>query len=100
VGSALNDSSLLFLGFRMDDWGFRVLFRSLMRRGGAGLRTRHAHVAVQIDPEGEFTTEPENARLYLTKYFGSENISLYWGSPRDFVEELSERLGAPALALP
>ena len=89
---------LLFLGFRMDDWGFRVLFRSLMRRGGAGLRTRHAHVAVQIDPEGEFTTEPENARLYLTKYFGSENISLYWGSTRDFVEELSERLGAPALA--
>jgi len=98
VGSALNDSSLLFLGFRMDDWGFRVLFRSLMRRGGAGLRTRHAHVAVQIDPEGEFTSEPENARLYLTKYFGSENISLYWGSPRDFVEELSERLGSPAAA--
>ncbi len=98
VGSALNDSSLLFLGFRMDDWGFRVLFRSLMRRGGAGLRTRHAHVAVQIDPEGEFTSEPENARLYLTKYFGSENISLYWGSPRDFVEELSERLGVTVAA--
>jgi hypothetical protein len=55
-------------------------------------------VAVQIDPEGEFTSEPENARLYLTKYFGSENISLYWGSPRDFVEELSERLGSPAAA--
>ncbi len=34
------------------------------------------------------------------KYFQSENISLYWGSPQDFVEELSERLRSAIGAAP
>ncbi len=58
VGSKLNDSSLLFLGFRMDDWSFRVLFRSIMRRGGAMLRSRHAHVAVQSTPRASSRPSP------------------------------------------
>ena len=85
------DSALLFLGFQMDDWDFRVLFRSLMSQEGRQRRSRYAHVAVQIDPEEGRTQEPERARRYLESYFGDADISIYWGSAENFMRELLQR---------
>ena len=53
VRRSLTDSALLFLGFDLDDWDFRVLFRSIMNREGSKRRSKYAHVAAQIDPETE-----------------------------------------------
>jgi hypothetical protein len=75
----------------MDDWDFRVLFRSLMSQEGRSRRSRYAHVAVQIDPEEGHILEPERARRYLESYFQDADISIYWGSPSDFVRELWQR---------
>jgi hypothetical protein len=91
VRRALADTALLFLGFRMDDWDFRVLFRSLMSQEGRLRRSRYAHVAVQIDPEEGRILEPERARRYLESYFQDADISIYWGSAEDFVQELRRR---------
>ncbi|MGH2770673.1 MAG: SIR2 family protein, partial [Actinomycetota bacterium] len=92
VQGALANSALLFLGFRMDEWDFRVLFRSIMRlEGGRGLRYRFAHVAAQIDPEQGQTLEPERARRYLESYFQDARISIYWGSVEDFAADLHDR---------
>jgi len=91
VRRALADTALLFLGFRMDDWDFRVLFRSLMSQEGRGRRSRYAHVAVQIDPEEGRILEPERARRYLESYFQDADISIYWGSAEGFVRELWQR---------
>jgi hypothetical protein len=91
VRRALADTALLFLGFRMDDWNFRVLFRSIMSQEGRGRRSRYAHVAVQIDPEEGRILEPERARRYLESYFQEADISIYWGSAEDFVRELQSR---------
>ena len=33
VKAALARSSLLFLGFRLEEWDFRVLFRSILAQG-------------------------------------------------------------------
>jgi hypothetical protein len=88
VRRALSDSALLFLGYRIDQVDFRVLFRSLMRQQGRGRRRRYAHVAVQIDPEESTTLEPERARRYMQEYFGGADISIYWGSVESFVREL------------
>jgi hypothetical protein len=90
VKTALTNSSLLFLGFRMDEWEFRVLFRSIMNQEGRGLRKRYTHVAVQIDPEESRTIEPERARRYLETYFDDAHITIYWGSVGDFLVELDE----------
>ena len=38
VRRALADSALLFLGFQLDDWDFRVLFRSIAGQEGARRR--------------------------------------------------------------
>jgi hypothetical protein len=91
VRRALADTSLLFLGFQMDDWNFRVLFRSIMSQEGRGRRHGYAHVAAQIDPEEGRILEPDRARRYLESYFHDADISIYWGSAEDFMQELQRR---------
>ena len=88
VRRALSDTALLFLGFRLDEWDFRVLFRSLMSQEGRTRRGKYSHVAVQIDPEESRTLEPERARRYIESYFYGADISIFWGSVEDFMQEL------------
>ena len=89
VDRALSENALLFLGFNIDDWAFRVLFRSIMTEERRYRRRYHQSVAVQIDVS-EASEQPERARRYLERYFG-DRISIYWGSPEDFVRELARR---------
>jgi hypothetical protein len=84
----LSDSALMFVGFRIDEWDFRVLYRSLMSSEGGNRRMRYTHVAVQIDPEEGLTIDAGRARKYLESYFQSGSVSLYWGSTEHFVKEL------------
>jgi len=93
VRRALTDTALLFLGFRLDAWDFRVLFRSIMNREGSGRRTNYAHVAAQVDPEEGRILEPARARRYLESYFGDAKISIFWGSVEDFAREFQTRMG-------
>ena len=92
VSKMLKRTALVFLGFRMDEWDFRVLFRGILAQGGSReLRRRGPHVAVQIDPEEGRTADPQKVREYLERYFGSAKISFYWGHVEDFVAELGRQ---------
>lgn len=91
VRRALVDTALLFVGFQLDDWNFRVLYRSIMNREGGRRRKSYAHIAAQIDPEEGRIIEPERARRYLESYFQNADISMYWGSPEDFRAELHDQ---------
>ncbi|MGW8249619.1 MAG: CHAT domain-containing protein [Anaerolineales bacterium] len=92
VKSALVNTSLLFLGFQMDDWDFRTLLRYILSIEGGELRKRHIHVAVQVNPEEGDFLKPSMAYEYLRTYFTSEaNIEIYWGSTEDFILELQEQ---------
>jgi hypothetical protein len=91
VRRALTDTALLFLGFNLDEWDFRVLFRSIMQREGRNRRSKYAHIAAQIDPEQGQILEPDGARRYLEEYFGDADISIFWGSVEDFTAELASR---------
>jgi hypothetical protein len=96
VRSALVKNALLFIGFQMHDWPFRVLFRSMMQLEGHEKGGGISHVAVQIDPEEGRLMEPEGARNYLKSYFRGANVSIYWDSAEDFARELLRRMRAPA----
>ena len=85
---ALSDRVLLFLGFRIDEWAFRVVFRTIMNLQGTG-RRRYSHVAAQIDPEDSRTQSPEGARRYLEQYLQWSQVDLYWGSAEAFVRDLA-----------
>jgi CHAT domain/SIR2-like domain len=89
IRKAFASTALLLLGFRLDEWDFRVLFRSLMAQEGRARRSRYAHVAAQIDPEEGQTLEPDRARSYLERYFGEDDISIYWGPVEQFVQDLA-----------
>ncbi len=92
VRRTLADSGLLFLGFRLDEWDFRVLLRSIISQPGMWRRKQYLHVAAQIDPEDDRTIHPDRARRYLEEYFSQLDqirVSIYWGSVEDFTQELS-----------
>jgi hypothetical protein len=82
IRRALAGASLLFIGYRLADWNFRVLHRGLVIAGEQSLR--RLSVTVQLRP-----TDPE--REYLEKYFGALNVRVYWGSAREFATELRRR---------
>ena len=92
IQRVMADTALLFLGFHIDDWDFRVLFRSMMSLEGSSRTFNYANVAVQIDPEAGRLMNPVSARKYLDRYFDRAKISIYWGRPEDFILELQKRL--------
>jgi hypothetical protein len=95
VESALVDNSLLFLGFRLTDWHFRVLFRLMMSLPGRERLKQYCHVAVQLDPDMQTMADVEGAKVYLAAYFGKEaNIDIFWGSSEEFLTALRDELAA------
>jgi len=96
VREALADTALLFLGFRLEDRAFRVLYRSLMQQEGRGRRRKYAHIAGQVMPDEERFLLPERAQRFLEGYFGNADISIFWGSVDDFARELQTQILADA----
>jgi SIR2-like domain len=94
IRSALASTSLLFVGYSLADWDFRVLFRGLI--GSLGATLGYTSVAVQLDPSS--AEEPEErrreAQQYLNSYFEkiqTIKVRMYWGDAREFARELRER---------
>ena len=83
IQRALTGASLLFIGYRLADWNFRVLFRGLVSSMEESLR--RISVAVQLPPEDQ------NVQRYLTEYFKNINVRVYWGTAREFAAELRQR---------
>lgn len=92
----LMQSSLLFLGFRLDDWRFRVLFRMIVTRPGTETMKNLSHVGVQVNPDEHDLADVERARKYMERYFRGKDtpaeISIYWGSVTEFLEQLKHHL--------
>lgn len=90
VREALADSSLLFVGFGLQDWDVRVLLRSLISRQAARRLEQYQHVAAQIDLEGVIS--PDAARRYIEKYFQrfrEPPIDIFWSTVEDFTRQLA-----------
>src|SRR5262245_37780972 len=87
----MTQCSLLFLGYALADWDFRVIFRWL--QSYLGKNTAAKHVSVQLVPNENTLSQEEQERAcdYLSQYFGTMRISVYWGTCREFVRELKER---------
>ena len=88
IQRAFRETSLLFLGYRLADWNFRVLFRSLV--GYLEKSVSQVHVSVQLVPGGAEVSDEQKkeARDYLDQYFEKLNIRVYWGTCREFASEL------------
>ncbi len=85
IQEAFTGASLLFIGYRLADWDFRVLFRGLVTAMESSLR--RISVAVQLPPG----SAAPDAQKYLTDYFDDINVRVYWGTAREFAAELRQR---------
>lgn len=90
--------SLLFLGYKLTDWDFRTIFRIMVQylRSNLGMGV---HVAVQLAPWGNVTSEQEKERIkraekYLASYFQPLKVSLYLGTCQEFAADLKKRWGS------
>jgi hypothetical protein len=92
VMTALTNNSLLFLGYRLDDWDFRVVFQSIKSFPGGMDTRRFQHVGVQFKPENQMI-EPEAAQRYLDSYFNEDRVDIYWADTRAFLDELRQHTG-------
>ena len=91
VGKCLSNRSLLFLGYRLDDWEFRTVFQAIKCIPASQHRlTRYMHVGVQLSPGSELV-EPEAAQDYLESYFGEDKVNIYWSETRKFLDEYRKR---------
>jgi SIR2-like domain len=88
IARALTGSSLLFIGYRISDWNFRVLLRSFDRLTEGSVS--RLNVAVMRAPAGPDEVK-EKTQDYLTKYYENIDVRVYWGTARDFVKELWQR---------
>jgi hypothetical protein len=85
VKRALSAHSLVFIGYRLADWDFRVIHRGLMASVAASLR--RLNITVQLP-------DPEAAREYLDRYYEGLPARVYWGSAAQFAEDLYGHLHA------
>jgi hypothetical protein len=85
VRSVLVNTALLFIGFQLEDWSFRVLLQILKAQEGSMLRKKQTHVGVQIEPIEGRVSDPRGARVFLDSYFRGAQIDIFWGSAEDFV---------------
>ncbi len=83
-------TSLLLVGFGIDEWSFRVLFRFLQSLKPAP-GSRLENVAVQLDPQERGLRSVEQYKAYLEKALGAD-FSIYWGSAQEFLSELAGEL--------
>lgn len=91
VQKALRSKMLLFIGFSLADWTFRVIFQGLIATrpplGG------HSHVSVQLPPSAGHPEDDRPLRIqeYLEEYFGRREIAVCWKTAREFSAELRHR---------
>lgn len=91
IRRAFTGSSLLFVGYRIADWNFRVLLRSLSRYMESGLQRTHFAVITPPPALGDIRA---NALEYLSEYYKNIDVRVFWGTASEFLGELQHRLAA------
>jgi len=92
VLSAMTDYPLLFIGYSLQDWTFRVIFHSLLRAQAEVNRRRSVSVQLLPPVNGSVAEAERRAREYITRYLGGWKISIFWGTATEFFSELNRRM--------
>lgn len=82
--SELAQAPILFVGFDLMDWSFRVVLDGLLR--GIKRSGTARSIGVQLDVESD--ADREMVREYLRLDMGRHKIDIYWGTARQFVADL------------
>lgn len=87
----LKASSLLLLGYRLQDWDLRVLFHGLLNVDRVATARERTSVAIQIDPDDQpLVKNRKEAEYYLESYFKEARFRMQIQQVDDFIAELWE----------
>jgi hypothetical protein len=89
VAMALADTSLILLGYNLQDWDFRVVFRGLIASRRSSRRLMSLSIQLTPDPQG--VENLADAQEYLERYFEAANFEIYWGDVQSFMKALWEQ---------
>ncbi len=91
IQRAMTSSSLLFLGYKIADWDFRVLFRRII--GYLDKSIIRTHISIQIAPGHESISEEQQEKVqkYLERHYAQDEVRVYWYSCQEFAAELRKR---------
>jgi hypothetical protein len=92
IRTSLASSSLLFVGYSLEEINFRILFQGVGCRKVGDLG--ETSIAVQLRPR--LTKEKqEKALKYLREYFNDKNVHVCWGDPYEFCDVLWQKIFVP-----
>lgn len=85
IQQAISGTSLMLLGYSLEDWDFRILFHFLA--GYLRNSTSRTHVAVQLSPSASDDDLKQRAQAFFDKYFESKSpdIRVSWETTQNFV---------------
>jgi len=89
IRAAMANSSLMFLGYSMNDWGFRVILRGLVTT--LPRRRKIKNLGVQLDPKDVSVDDAMAAQRFLQDYFQNIEVNVFSGSLQQFMAELREQ---------
>ena len=90
VNAALASTTLLFLGYRLEDLNLKVIMRGLLTNLDLD-KWGMLHVAVQLETARTNTAQEQEVIRYFQKYFANARIDVYWGSSQQFMTDLYTR---------
>jgi hypothetical protein len=83
---ALGESNLVLLGYRLQDWDFRILFRFILKFRRDEFSPRG--MVIQLKQDGKKVENVEKSLEYLGHYFDRRKFDIEWGSAEAFIQRL------------
>lgn len=90
IREALSFNKILFVGYSLEDWNFRVMLKYLVKQQGIILDTTSPGISIQLSPGG--APNGEAAERFLSDYLRLSNIKVFWTDASQFLTELSARV--------
>ena len=89
VRTALARSSLLFIGYSLEEINFRIIFQGVLGLQVGDLR--ETSISVQLPPRFS-ENKQKKALKYLREYIKDKKVHVYWGDSDKFCNDLKKRL--------
>jgi hypothetical protein len=91
--NALSMTALMFVGYSLEDFNFRVIFRGLNQN--MGRKNQYPTISVQLLPENKKDEEKIDTQKFLNDYFSrifdKFSIQIYWGDAESFSQTLNDK---------
>jgi SIR2-like protein len=89
VRTALSDTKLLFIGYSLEDWNFRVLMRNLLRHQQILTSSERGNISIQLANRRMSPERRERAEKFLEAHLiKSSVVDVHWGDAGEFLADL------------